>query len=1063
MTTYLSSSNGLTEETIYTIDEITGASNKVGSYSFRDFFGLKYTYQNIFFPGFGGIALNSLSDELFVLGDFEQKIYEYGYQDTTYGHLDALPILRFTPSVLIGKFSEVNKLPAVSMFSQPKISDELNSYELGKFTLQKSLTFGNGNLYSFIPSIKTTAHGISIGIAPVTYTNELFKIDPGNISSPIPLAQLPFAINALAYDPTIANNSTIKHRLFATAVGSNGDQLYSIDLDKIGDGLKKIGDNGIGYADINGLVFEKGTIHGFTKTGQEIIIDSLSGEGAFLRNNPIQGQLTGAAASQDKFNIQDKGYIVERELDPSHPSREIHLNLISGGASTTEKWGGGKVWILAHGWNSDPETFKDLVTAIRTKNPADDIITVDWSDAAKFINAPTPGTATPWIKEVADYTTNELKDWGLKLTDGAKINLIGHSLGTFVSSELAANFSKVDNLIALEPAASLDGSSYDLDGLTPGIQSPKRFDSVANFSRAFEGTQSLATSTDLGRTAIESILIDFGRDLPSPFTEHGEVITAFTSLVNQGLMDAPSLPDNLFSLDDLRENTQFQKNVFTSYGKTSFDGVISVDTSFLPTSFQGVLASGTHDRVIYAANKSTTLRVPVTSADGNKYQLIGGAGDDILIPSAFDPTTLTGGGGKDTFDIPIPSDPSTTIPITEITDFVAGQDTLQINNPNLNSTPDSSLGIGDFGVVDSITSTNPSYSSGSSTSEIIFSQSNGTLYFNPSHTGVQATPFAKLNGINSISRSDIKVSTLPISLNNPNTSTRTDFNGDRKSDILWRNTDGSIAQWQMNGSAVTPIAVEKVTADWTIAGTGDFNGDKKSDILWRNTDGSIATWQMNGGAVTTTAAIGKLTPDWTIASTGDFNGDGNSDILLQNTDGTIATWQMNGGATPKGSSIGTLTSGWSIAGTADFNGDGITDILLRNTDGRIAEWQMNGSKVINAVIVGSTTSDWKIAGTADFNGDGKADILYRNDNGSVAEWQLNGGTITSTSAIGFAPTDWKITETGDYNSDGKADILWRNDLGGVATWQMNGSTILAAGATSIPTAPTSWQIVAPIL
>jgi len=31
-------------------------------------------------------------------------------------------------------------------------------------------------------------------------------------------------------------------------------------------------------------------------------------------------------------------------------------------------------------------------------------------------------------------------------------------------------------------------------------------------------------------------------------------------------------------------------------------------------------------------------------------------------------------------------------------------------------------------------------------------------------------------------------------------------------------------------------------AGWQIAGTGDFNGDGRSDILARNTDGTITDW-----------------------------------------------------------------------------------------------------------------------------------------------------------------------------------------------------------------------------
>ena len=34
--------------------------------------------------------------------------------------------------------------------------------------------------------------------------------------------------------------------------------------------------------------------------------------------------------------------------------------------------------------------------------------------------------------------------------------------------------------------------------------------------------------------------------------------------------------------------------------------------------------------------------------------------------------------------------------------------------------------------------------------------------------------------------------------------------------------------------------------DWHILGTGDYNNDGKSDILWRNSSGAVAIWEMNG-------------------------------------------------------------------------------------------------------------------------------------------------------------------------------------------------------------------------
>ena len=33
---------------------------------------------------------------------------------------------------------------------------------------------------------------------------------------------------------------------------------------------------------------------------------------------------------------------------------------------------------------------------------------------------------------------------------------------------------------------------------------------------------------------------------------------------------------------------------------------------------------------------------------------------------------------------------------------------------------------------------------------------------------------------------------------------------------------------------------------WKVVGTGNFNGDGLSDILWQNTSGQAAIWEMSG-------------------------------------------------------------------------------------------------------------------------------------------------------------------------------------------------------------------------
>ena len=56
---------------------------------------------------------------------------------------------------------------------------------------------------------------------------------------------------------------------------------------------------------------------------------------------------------------------------------------------------------------------------------------------------------------------------------------------------------------------------------------------------------------------------------------------------------------------------------------------------------------------------------------------------------------------------------------------------------------------------------------------------------------------------------------------------------------------------QSNGLVGTP------GNDWQIAGTGDFNGDGKSDILWRQISGAVAIWLMNGFNIQSNGLIGR--------------------------------------------------------------------------------------------------------------------------------------------------------------------------------------------------------------
>jgi len=284
-----------------------------------------------------------------------------------------------------------------------------------------------------------------------------------------------------------------------------------------------------------------------------------------------------------------------------------------------------------------------------------------------------------------------------------------------------------------------------------------------------------------------------------------------------------------------------------------------------------------------------------------------------------------------------------------------------------------------------------------------------------------------------------------------------DFNGDRKSDILWRYTSGQVNDWLLNGTGVIGGGlVGTVPNDWQIVGVGDFNGDGKSDILWRNTSGEVVEWLLNGTSVIGGGSLGTVANDWQIAGVGDFNGDGKSDFLWRNTSGEVVIWLMNGTSVIGGGSLGTVSNDWQIVGVGDFNGDGKSDILWRNASGEAVIWEMNGTSVIGGGSLGTVTNDWQIAGVGDFNGDGKSDFLWRNTSGEVVVWLLNGTSVIGGGSLGTVVNNWQIAGVGDFNGDGKSDILWRYISGEVSEWLMSGTSVIGGG--TLGTVTTDWQI-----
>ena len=255
----------------------------------------------------------------------------------------------------------------------------------------------------------------------------------------------------------------------------------------------------------------------------------------------------------------------------------------------------------------------------------------------------------------------------------------------------------------------------------------------------------------------------------------------------------------------------------------------------------------------------------------------------------------------------------------------------------------------------------------------------------------------------------------------------------------------------------------------------DFDGDGKADILWRNiSTGENYIWLMNGLSTASQGSVNFVDPasGWQVQGVGDFDGDGKADILWRNTStGENYIYLMNGLTIARPGSINSVSDqAWQVKGIGDFDGDGKADILWRNSStGENYIWLMNGLSTASQGSVNfvDPASGWQVKGIGDFDGDGKADIVWRNStSGENYLYPMDGTTIKPTrgSFRTVADLAWQIVAVGDYDGDGKADVLWRHATSGENyLYPMDGTAIKASEGYLRSVPQPNWQIQNPPL
>lgn len=236
-------------------------------------------------------------------------------------------------------------------------------------------------------------------------------------------------------------------------------------------------------------------------------------------------------------------------------------------------------WLVIHGRNDSAAGKHDLAESIHTARPNDQVLLLDWSEAAA--SGLLGGAGEKWIVTVATWAANALADNGFV---GPHLNVVGHSWGAYVADEMAARFpgaTGVNSIVALDPA-----THYPLDFEYNPEDGHIDFAAHSGFSWAFHARKPIvfipAGSISTPKTADEAFTVT-GAD-------HNSVVDVF-----RDMLERPTPIANRFSLDRLvnhQVSSDWIPNRFTFLGTTGwlfpalrdYEAVLGTEANPDPTS-----------------------------------------------------------------------------------------------------------------------------------------------------------------------------------------------------------------------------------------------------------------------------------------------------------------------------------------------------------------------------------------------------------------------------------------------------------------------------------------------
>lgn len=236
------------------------------------------------------------------------------------------------------------------------------------------------------------------------------------------------------------------------------------------------------------------------------------------------------------------------------------------------------VWVVSHGWNDDDSNFSQIADDIKAQHPQDTVLLLNWSEGSNNGDIFDGGNcrASTWIKSTAQGVFDKITSV-YKIKDYSKVKVVGHSLGSLVSTEISKSFGgKTSLLVALDPPSELSCfGEYEID---KGGEKRSDFAGNSQMSRSFVGRHSLAGNQELAKTADKSFWMEFD-SVSANSKEHTWVVQAWEKMNRSDFLEF-----NYLSASDLFIHSDWQRNnkgwgmyrIWGVHGWEGHNGVIEV-------------------------------------------------------------------------------------------------------------------------------------------------------------------------------------------------------------------------------------------------------------------------------------------------------------------------------------------------------------------------------------------------------------------------------------------------------------------------------------------------------